>query len=370
MVFRRRLKNTGSKFNDGLVGLSGLRNRPQNSIARWNFSDDGRTLVGISQSIVNMERNERFKPLLNSSGFIDIPREKFILFRCDPTDDNPEGTSILRPAYLAYKQLSLITDQMLTGIAKDISGVPLAKMPPEYMDPEASPAQKATYLNMQSIVANASSGQSAGVIIPTMIDPESKIDMFSFELLENKSGKSFDLESIIKMLQANILSVMGCDSITMGDKGGSLSLQDGDTNMLAMGVSYRLSEIANTLNKELVPILWELNKWDTSRMPNISFKDVSSVSLEEFSKFLQRVMSVGGLEMDRGVMNKIREIGGFDILPEDAPLDKENLSTTLAGKASSAGQGMAPGTSGNGTSVIGGKGSKTDASTTNLDNQG
>jgi len=349
MVFRRRLTKNGSKWNDGLIGLVGLKNRPQNSIAKWNFSEDGRTLVSISQSIVNVENNYRFKNLTDENGLIVIPRDKFVLFRCDPANDNPEGTSILRSAYLAHKMLTLLNEHMMMGVAKDTSGIPFAQLPPRYLDSNASPEDKAVYTATQTILNSVADGTSRGIIFPKMVDENTKQDLFHFSLLEQKQGKAYDLPAIVKMLQANILSVLSCDSISMGTDGGSLSLQDSGTNLLALQVAYRLSEIASTLNQELVPLLWRLNGWNTERLPKIKFKDVSSVSLEEFSKYIQRVMSVGGLEMDRGVMNKIREVGGFELKPEDDPIDQDNLSTTLAGKSSSAGEGMAVGVTGDGT---------------------
>jgi len=366
MVFRRRLKKNGSKHDDGLVGLEGLKNRPQNSIARWNFSEDGRKLVSLSQSLRNIENPQRFQNIVDEQGHIEIPREKFLLFRADPVDDNPEGVSILRSAYLAYKQLTLLTDSMMVGVSKDIAGLPFAQLPAEFMSPDASVGQKATYDVVKSIVDNIANGTQSAVILPKQVDLDGN-EMFSLQMLESKSGKAYDLPLIIKMLQANILSVLSCDSLTMGAEGGSLSLQDGDTNMLALQVSYRLSEIANTLNTELVPLLWRLNGWDTSRLPAIKFKDISSVSLEEHSKWLQRVASVGLLEVDRGVLNKIREVGGFDPKPDDAPIDEDNLSTTLAGKATSAGAGMGVGVTGDGTSK---KPGGQDKSSRNSENKG
>ncbi len=366
IVYRRRLTRNGSKYNDGLVGLAGLRNRPQNSISRWNFSEDGRTLESISQSLNNLPNNAKFSNLLDENGFIVIPRDKFLLFRADPVDDNPEGVSILRSAYLAYKQLSLITDKMMVGISKDSSAIPYAQLHPKYMSPTASPEDAAVYNATISMVDKLVKGEQSAVVFPKMTDPTTNEELFHFDLLEQKAGKAYDVPLIIKMLQANILSVLGCDSITMGaEAGGSLSLQDSNTNMLALQVDYRLSEIANTLNTELVPKLWAANGWSAERLPKIKFKDVSSVSLEEFSKYLQRVMAVGGLEMDRGVMNKIREVGGFELLPEDKELDKENLSTTLAGKSSNSGEGMAVGSNGDGTSK---SPTKHDNSAKNADN--
>lgn len=370
MVFRRRLTKNGSKFQDGLVGLEALKNRPQNSISKWNYSTDGRTLESLSQSIANVENSFRFSNLTDENGLIVIPREKFLLFRCDAKTDSPEGTSILSACYLAYRQLTLLQDHLMLGISKDTSGIPYASLPPKFLDPNASAEDRAVFLATQSILNNVADGTSRGIIFPKMVDSETKQDLFEFKLLEQKSGKAYDLPAVIKMLQANILSVLSADSITMGaDKGGSLSLQDGSTNMLALTVAYRLSEIANTLNQELVPLLWRLNSWETTRMPKVVFSDISSVSKEEHSKWLQRVASVGLLELDRGMLNTIREIGGFEKRPIDEPIDTEHLSTTMAGKASSSAEGMAVGVGGvNGGTSTSTKGGK-DNSVQNADNK-
>lgn len=369
-VYRRRLKINGSKYNDGLVGLKCLATRPQASIEKWNFSEDGRELIGVSQSIANLENNYRFSNLTDENGLIKIPREKFVLFNVDPTNGNPEGNSILKAAYLAYKQLTLLTDNMMTGVAKDTQGLPVIGIPPQYMSADASDDQKAVYQMFMKIVDDLASGTQRGIVMPKSYDMDSKGEMFTVELLESKGGKAYNVLEIIKTLQANILSVLSCDAVKMGsDTAGSLSLQDGDTNLLALQVSYRLMEIANALNKDLVRQLWELNGWDLAEMPQIKFKDVSSASLEEFSKFCQRVFSVGGIEVDRGVLNKIREVGGFALKPEDEKVDVDNLSTTLAGKSSSSAEGMAVGVGnvngGTSTSTKGGK----DNSAQNADNK-
>jgi hypothetical protein len=85
---------------------------------------------------------------------------------------------------------------------------------------------------------------------------------------------------------------------------------------------------------------------------------------------VQRVFSVGGMEIDRAVLNRIREVGGFELLPEDLPVQEDILSTAMAGKATSAGEGMAVGTGlVNGGTSTNNKGGE-DKSARNADNKG
>jgi hypothetical protein len=349
IVLGRRLWSKGSKHNDGLIRVTKLAHRPQATLIKWNYDESGRNLLSVSQSIANVENSYRFQSQTDSEGLINIPREKFLLFRSDATSDNPHGASCLKSVYLAWKQLTLLEEHMLRGVAKDTSGIPYAQLPIKFLDPNASAEDKAVYTTTKQILDEIADGVSRSIIMPTLRDDQGN-DLFSLTLMEQKGGKAYDLPLIIRQLQANILSVLSADSITMGaDKSGSMSLQDSDTNMLALRVSFLLSQVSDTLNQELVPLLWRMNGWTTDRMPQVYFKDVSSVSLEEFSKFFQRVAAVGGIEYTRDVFNKVREVGGFDLLPDDEPVDVEKLSTTMAGKASGSGAGLAVGANGDGT---------------------
>lgn len=364
-VFRRRLRKNGSKFNDGLVGIKKLSPRARSSIQRWDFSEDGRELLGVEQTLRYIDKSYVFADQLDDHGFIYIPREKFLLFTADSTLGNPEGNSILKAVYLAYKQLSLLQDQELLSVAKNIQGILKIECPPKYFDPNASDSDKLVLAGYQAIINNYNAGTQRGLLVPAMYDEQGK-PLFSYNLMEAK-GQQQDVGAIIKRLQGDILTALNCDILKMGiDTAGSFSVQDGDSNILTLSVTHRLQEMADVLNHDLVPQLFALNGWTDTEFPKIVPKDVSPASREETSKWLQRVMSVGGLELDRNTMNRIREFGGFEPLPADKPIDIDNLSTTLAGKSSSAGEGMAVGVTGDGTSTSpGGK----DSSASNSDNK-
>lgn len=364
-VFRRRLPKNGSKYNDGLVGIKRLSPRARSSIQRWDFSTDGRELLGVEQTLRYIDKSYVFADQLDERGFIYIPRNKFLLFTCDGSLGNPEGNSLLKSVYLAYKQLSLLQDQELLSVAKNIQGILKITAPPKYFDPNASDSDKAVLNGYQAIINNYNAGTQRGLLVPSMVD-EAGNQMFTYDLLESK-GQQQDVGAIIKRLQGDILTALNCDILKMGmDTAGSFSVQDGDSNILTLAVTHRLQEMADVLNHDLVPQLFSLNGWADTDLPKIVPRDISPASREETSKWLQRVMSVGGLELDRETMNQIRVFGGFKPKPEDEPIDIANLSTTLAGKASSASEGMAVGVTGDGTST---KPGGSDKSAGNSDNK-
>jgi len=367
-VFRRRLKRNGSKYNDGLVGLKKLPTRSQDTICGWVFTEDGAELVKIEQDISRLENSYRFQNRKNINGKIEIPREKFLLFTASANKGNPEGNSIYKNIYLAFKQLSLLQDQELLGIAKDVQGILKIAIPPRYLDPNASPEDKAVVSAFQTIIDNYNAGTQRGLLVPNMIDPESKLPLFTYDLMESKGAAKYNVEAIIRRLQGDILSALSVDILKLGADGtGSFSLAESKSSVLALAIDYRLREIAEVLNQDLMRTIFELNGWDTSRLPKFIYSDIEEVSIEELSKAVQRVFSTSAVEMDRPVMNMVRtKVLGVAPLPDDEPVDKEKLPATIAGNQSKSGAGMAVGTTGNGTAKDphGGK----DESANNADN--
>jgi len=365
-VFRRRLTRNGSKYNDGLVGLRKLAPRPQDSIRHWNFSEDGRELLSVGQSIRNMENGARFQNLSDPNGLINIDRSKFLLFSADSVKGNPEGKSVLKSVFLPYKQLTLLKDQLMLGVSKDIASVPVIYIPPKYMAADASDSEKAVYQAYLQAAQAVADGKQRSLVMPQVFDDQNN-KLFEFDLMEAKGTNKFDIPEIIKQLQNDILVALSADVLKNGQtESGSFSIKDTKTNLCAMAMEHRLNEIRDVLNNDLIVQLYALNGWSQDRLPTFEYGDIADVDSEAFSKLVQRVASVGLVEIDRPWLNKIREVAGVAPLPVDAPVDKEKLT----GAGSRSGDGMAVGKSGDGTSDIGGKSSTQDKSARNADNSG
>lgn len=368
-VLRRRLKRNGSKFSDGLVGIRKLPTRSQDTISGWRFTEDGADLLGVEQSLSNLENAARFLNRTNIDGKIDIDREKILLFSASANKGNPEGNSIYKNIYLAYKRLELLQDQELLGIAKDVQGILKIEVPAKYLDPNGSPEDLAVKAAFQTIIDNYNAGTQRGLLVPRIVDIESKLNLFSYDLMESKGSAKYDTESVIRRLQQDILSALNCDILKMGAEGtGSFSLAESKSSVLALAIDYRLREIQEVLNHDLMKTIFTMNGWSCERLPKFVYADIEEVDLESFSKAIQRIFSTSAIECDRQVMNRVREAIGVPPKPDDEEVDVENLPINLSGVSSKSGAGMAIGTSGNGTAKSGGNGQ--DASSNNNDNAG
>ena len=340
-VFKRRIKTNGSRYNDGLVGWKKLAIRSQSTISGWKFSDDGRELLEVEQDLSSISGPAKYALANAGISKLNIPRNKFLLFTCDSTRENPEGRSILKGAYTAYKKLNLLQDQMMIGVARDLGGVPIIGVHPRYLDPNASPEDKAVADSFRQMGENLTTGAQSSVLMPLMYDPESKQPIFKFDLLESKGGKAYDVPAICKQLQDDIAAALSCSILRLtGNSPDNFSVGTGKTNLMALHLAYRLKEIAEVINNDLIPQTFALNGWTDEQLPRLVFGDFDRPAMEEFSKMLQRVASVGLVEFDREVANMVREYIGVPVKEEDAPIDKESL-TNQGNGGSKSGQGFA-----------------------------
>jgi len=141
-VYRKRYRSNGSKFNDGIIGWKKLPIRSQESIEKFIFSDDGNEIIGVKQNLSGIDDNyNRFSARINKE--IILPTSKILLFRSGKHRGDPFGKSPLRDAYLAWRFLTALEDLEATSVSKDVSGIPILSIPPQYLSEDASPSQKA-----------------------------------------------------------------------------------------------------------------------------------------------------------------------------------------------------------------------------------
>lgn len=336
IVLRKRKLNKGSKYDDGLVGWGKLPIRSQDTIDKWIYSKDGRELVAVKQNFVVSGKSGAV--MMNRSNHeVEIPRNKFLLFRTGKRRENPFGESILKSVYFAWKYRTTIEETEAAGVVRDLGGLPILMLPPQYMAEDASPEQKAIYEYYKNVVRNIQMNQQGGLVLPMAYDPETKGPLFKFELLSAEGGKAYDTNAIVNRYDNKILTSMGCDILIMGQSGGgSYALGSIKSTMTALAIESRLREICNVVNNHLIPLTAKYNGWNPARLPTLSFDDLEASNLEEWSKAIQRAASTGMIERDRPMLNKTREMLGVDPYAEDEPVHDE----LLTGATSKSGQGM------------------------------
>lgn len=336
--YRKRLKRAGSKFNDGLIGIKSLYPRSQSSIKDWKFDGEGRKLLSVIQTTSNASTG--FERAFKEPD-VEIPRDKILLFTCDGRLNNPLGNSPLKSVYLTWQTRKSVEEQELVGLSRDLGGIPVLRAPAAIMSDSANDGQKAQYEYLKNVARNLHANRQAGLVLPSDVDENTKNKFYDIDLLTAEGGKNYDVNKVIERLNNQILTALFADVLTIGQTGtGSFSLADSKVSLTEFALRYRLQEIKDVLNQDLIPSLWALNKWDMDELPYFDFELPDATSLEEFSKAIQRIAATSSIEKDRAFFNLVRVRLGLEPYPEDKEVDWD---TVVVDMSSRSGDGMEQG---------------------------
>jgi hypothetical protein len=367
-VYRYRRKENGSKYDDGLIGIKKLAIRSQDSIDGWKWKNKGRELAGLYQNVVVPGRNEDYSgwdiSYSEETQRKFIPRKKFLLFRNNPIKDSPTGISPLNGCWQAWKYKQAYMESEAIRCANDVNGFKILYLPPQYMKEDATESDKAVFEEYKRILANIHQSKQSGIILPLITD-ENGNKMFEFEIKTVNGRSSYDTNQIIQRYNAEILTCLFADFLSLGSNGsGSFSLAETKISVIEMAIESKLNEIKSQLNHDLVRQLFELNGFDTDVMPELTYGKVAKESLDEVSKFIQRVAAVGLMPKTPQTITWIMKQADIPYVVED-DVTQEELAELLTPETSRSGDGMEQGLpSGTGDS----DGSSGDSSISNNEN--
>lgn len=346
-VYRRRTKRTGSKYDDGKIGIKSLPIITQDSVASWQWDEDGLEVTGMLQW-KNKPAGLRQLVMLTAGQYIAIPRSKYILFRNNPLKDDPTGTSPLASCWRAWKYKTALQENEAMSVATDLRGLKVLYLPPRYLDPNASDSDKAVFEYYKEIMRNIHKNEQSGMILPQVLDERGE-QYFKFELLGITGQKSHDVSEIIKRYEKSIITSLMASQMILGqDGGGSFSLAESLSGISEMAIEAKLQEIQEQLNHDLVQQLFKINGFRTDVTPTFQFGTVSKADIDNISKYIQRSASVGLLPTTPKVVNWVMDTVG---IPEkfDPEMSQEELMKYMPNATSRSGDGMSK-ASGNGTS--------------------
>lgn len=342
-VFRKRYKANGSLYDDGIIGWRKLPIRVQESISKFIFSEDGNEIIGVQQNLSAI--NDIYNRFSKRSNLINIPRSKFLLFRTGKHRGDPFGKSPLRDAYLAWRFLTALEELEATGVAKDLNGLPVLMLPAQYLAADAPPEVQAIRLYYENVMRNLQMNEQSAVILPQVIDPESKQPMFKLDLLSVDGKKNFDISKIKEYYKTLIFVSLFADILIQGTTStGSFALGTIKNSLSGAYAERLISSIAEVLQNDLIKMTYQLNGWDESRMGKFDFDGIEPADLDTFSSAIMRMGASGYVPKTLEVINAVLSNLGIDALPEDTVLED-----ILPESKSRSGDGAAAGT-GNGTS--------------------
>lgn len=313
VVLKRRLgpgqrdPRRRSAHSDGLIGIRKLAPRSQDSLNRWEVSDQG-DILGMWQSAVT-----------TAGGPIFLPYSRSLLFRTKSDKNNPEGRSVLRNAYRSWYLLKTIQDSEAIGIERELAGLPVAYIPSKYMRSDATAADQAFYAAVKQIVRDVKFNEQGGVILPSDLYPteDDKLTnepMVRLELLSTGGRRQIDTGPVVLRYQRDIARSVLADFMMLGQDRGAFNLADSKTDLFLRACETYLGRIADTVNRTLLPRLWEYNGMDKSLMPRAVPGHIAPTNLDELGMFIERISRAGmPLFPDEKLERHVREESGLPL---------------------------------------------------------
>jgi hypothetical protein len=295
---------TNSRYTDNKIGWRKWGVRAQESLQEWMIDNDG----GI-QGMVQMDSS--------GGGLHRIPIEKALLFRTTTNRNNPEGYSLLRNAYRPWHYKRRIEEIEAIGIERDLAGLPMAYVPPEYLSSTATNKQKAVLRSVTEIVQNIKRNEQEGVVFPAAYDDNGN-RIFDLTLLSASGARQFDTGAVIQRYDQRMAMSLLSDFLLLGsDRVGSFALGSTKVDLWTLAVDSIAKTIAETVNQFAIPRLLKLNAMRLDKLPVLTYGQVSSVELPEVADFVSKLTQAGVLTPDHGLEDYLR---GLADLPASDPV--------------------------------------------------
>ena len=276
-VYKRR--------EDGMIGLKKLAPRAQWTIDRFKVTRAGE-IQGVFQNA----------PM--SLGEVYIPMEKMLLFRTTSANNDPSGRSVLRNAYISYHYVSHIQRIESIAIERELNGLPIGKVPSEYLAPDADDSKRNFVNEFARILRDVRNNEQGYIIIPSDMHENdngslSTSPKVQFDLVASKGTRDIDTDKVIARHQRNIAQTVLADFVLLGQNDrGSYALSQSKTDLFLRSIEGYVNNIAAVLNRSLLPRLWMLNGFDPTSMPVVKPSAVAPPDLDELGRYVSRIAGV------------------------------------------------------------------------------
>src|SRR5210317_1304877 len=316
VIYKRRTGPTErsdkkrSKYTDGRMGVRKIAIRAPWTISRFDVDQQTGDVKGIYQDGSGY----------NNSNY--IPTRKSLYYRTTTINGDPAGRSILRNAYTSYEYVNNLQSIEAIAVERELAGIPVARIPAEYLSGDATAAQSGFVNNLQSILRDVKFNEQGYIILPSDTYPDkdgapSSTRLVDIELMASNGKRNIDINPIVSRYQHDIARSVLSEFLLLGSSGGSYALSKSKTDLFLRALESYIQAIVDVLNKQLVERLWQLNGLNYDLMPTIEAGDVAPHDLREVAAFLR---NLNGANIDVSshpeVVKDLMDIADLEYDPE------------------------------------------------------
>ena len=311
--------------DDGKIGLKKLAPRAQWTIDRFQVSDRG-DIEGVWQIAARKS--------------VFMPYSRLLHFRTMSINNEPSGRSVLRSAFTSWRAQNEIKHIEGVAIERELNGLPVFRLPSEYMAADANTAQRAFLNQIKTIARDVKRNEQGYIVIPS--DPYADEDgkftnqkMVEFDLMASKGTRDIDTSKVILRYQQDMARSVMADFVMLGaNDRGSFALSKSKSDLFLRALEGFMGTIAGVLNRRLLPYMWKLNGFDDADMPKFVPGRVAPVDLEELGNFIQRLTLSGADIFPDDILEKhVRDIAGMPAPDPSRPRPNLDMMSGAAPEA-------------------------------------
>jgi len=319
VVDKRRVSPTSrsdkkrSKHEDGRIGVRKIASRAPWTISKFDIDQKSGDVLGIEQDVGGF----------NNKNY--IPLNKSLYYRTTSLNGDASGRSILRNAYTSYEYLNNLQSIEAIAVERELAGIPVARIPSEYLSNSASSDQLSFVTSLRSILRDVKFNEQGYIILPSDTYPDkdgapTNVRLVDVELMVSSGTRNINIDPIIRRYQHDIARSVLSEFLLLGSQGGSYALSKTKTDLFLRALESYIQAIVDVLNKQLVERLWQLNGLDYGLMPTIVAGDVAPHDLRELSSFLRNLNGAGiDVSNHPEVISDLMSIAELEYNPDTPP---------------------------------------------------
>ena len=288
---------------DGVIGLKKLAPRAQWTIDRFETNDNG-DVLGVYQTATTQ------------SAF--LPYDKLLHFRTRSVNNQPAGVSVLRNAYTSWYYSNEIKRIEAVSIERELNGLPMFRVPSEYMAADANAAQKDLMQQITKIARDVKRNEQGYIIIPSDLytDEDGKPGtkpLVDFQLVASQGTRDIDTGKVILRYQQDMARSAMADFVMLGaNDRGSFAMSKSKSDLFLKALEGYLGSVTAILNRRLIPKLCAWNGIPASDYPLAKHGRIAPIDLQELGNFISRVSSAGATLFPNGVLeDHLLDVGGL-----------------------------------------------------------
>ena len=221
-------------------------------------------------------------------------------------------------AYTSYEYLNNFQSIEAIAVEREFHGIPVGRIPAEYLSPNATEDQVAVRVQMEKILKDLKLNAQGYALLPSdlLLDNEGKSTggvaarLVDIELISSQGNRNIHINPIVQRYQHDIARSVLSEFLMLGsDSSGSYALSKSKTDLFLRALESYINTVADVLNKQLVERLWDLNGFPVETMPKIVAGDVAPHELKELGSYLRNLNGANiDLSDEPDVVNELLSI--------------------------------------------------------------